>query len=423
MFLLAHGRWVFLLGVGSAVVGALALIGLLGQGSERSSGSLGAEPELVVFAGHGTILAGGDQGDSAGTTAARAVLEQYSPKYAEDMNELRAELTPGKLLVLDGTAIKDLDVEFLRKEFQGGRPVFAFNVPLRDLAELTGYFAYEGAFSPDDAAFPKVPEGDHYSYVYALTDASGVRRSGFAQGDFRESEFRIFETRLRQMALTAKGLTYDPTSGGQVIPIEYLNTPPAGLDVTPPEGQQTQPGASEAAYLAVDALPDNGAGPCDPVDENLAAAANTSVDLALCLINAGATPVNAGFNTVTLRLSYTGPLGATNAASDLQTDLGGNPDWNEAELGGATAWDCNLLNTQATAPRAAPSPATITCTTISLADQAVSGSVLLATLTLDAIAPGIAELSWGTATSILAGSTEVTCSDGITCLGASIVVQ
>ena len=194
---------------------------------------------------------------------------------------------------------------------------------------------------------------------------------------------------------------------------------PASCGEAPGSG----PGVAETdARLAIDAVIGNGEGPCSPVDSQASSAIGSPVAVGLCIVDGAAAPVNGGFNTVTLTVSYAGPLGATNAASDLQTDLGGNPDWNEAGLGG-NVWDCNLLNAQATAPRAAPSPATITCITVSLADQAVSGNVLLATLTLEGSVPGTAVLSWDGDTSILAGPNEVTCADGITCLGATIVIE
>jgi hypothetical protein len=166
----------------------------------------------------------------------------------------------------------------------------------------------------------------------------------------------------------------------------------------------------------------NGNGPCAPVDDHRTSVVDTTILVALCVIDSDMQPLSGGITTLTLSVAYGPQLIAANMASNLTTDLASNPDWNEAGLGGAAAWDCNLLNGQASAPRAAPSPGTITCSTTSLTDHPVSGNVLLATLMLEATAPGTAVLSWDSATSILAGNTEPSCADGLTCLGATIVV-
>ncbi|MEX2246342.1 MAG: hypothetical protein WEC75_06615 [Dehalococcoidia bacterium] len=177
------------------------------------------------------------------------------------------------------------------------------------------------------------------------------------------------------------------------------------------------------AQLAIDADAANGAGPCDPVDAEASVTAGTSVTVALCLIGADGAPVGGGLTSVTLRMTYAGPLSAANVAGDLKTDLQANPDWNEAGLGGAV-WDCNALNSAASAPRATPAPAGITCSTVSLTAQPVSGTVLLATLTLAAGAPGTATLSWDGGTSLLSGTVESFCGeDGIACEGATILVS
>jgi len=187
------------------------------------------------------------------------------------------------------------------------------------------------------------------------------------------------------------------------------------------ESGESPAASPSTAYLAIDAAPANGSGPCDPVDASYTVPAGATLPVALCLVNAAVYPVNGGINTVTLTISYTSPLSAINAPSDLLTDLSANPDWNESGLG--PVWDCNLLNASATAPRAAPSPAHITCNTVSLSDQPVSGNALLATLTLGAASAGIATVDWGTDTSLLAGALESICGIGdLECVGATLSV-
>ncbi|MEX2247667.1 MAG: hypothetical protein WEC75_13400 [Dehalococcoidia bacterium] len=145
------------------------------------------------------------------------------------------------------------------------------------------------------------------------------------------------------------------------------------------------------------------------------------VAVALCLSGADAAPLGGAIRSVTLRVTYNALLSAADVPGDLLTDLDADPDWNDEGLAG---WDCNVLNSAAAAPRAEPSPATITCNTVSLTDYPVSGDVLLATLTLTAAAPGTAVLSWDGGTSVLSGAVESLCGEeGIVCEDATIVVS
>jgi hypothetical protein len=178
--------------------------------------------------------------------------------------------------------------------------------------------------------------------------------------------------------------------------------------------------AGVEASFAIDADPTGT--PCSPVDSSRSVATGASVSVALCLLNANQAPVNGGFTTATLRVGYTSPLSATDNAGNPTSGLGGNPDWNSAGLGGAAAWDCNLLNSADAAPSAAPSPANLTCGTTSFQDQAVSATAHLATLTFNAPgSPGISDLTWDSGTSVLAGFDEGSC-DTMTCAAAQIEV-
>jgi hypothetical protein len=125
---------------------------------------------------------------------------------------------------------------------------------------------------------------------------------------------------------------------------------------------------------------------------------------------------------VQLAVAYTTPLQGVVVASDLTTDLDGNPDWNEAvSPGGTAAWDCNLLNNAASAPRPA-SPALLVCETTNLQDQAFAGTEHLATIRFQTGDAGTAELIWTGDTSLLSGADEVLCGSGIACIGAEISV-
>jgi hypothetical protein len=175
------------------------------------------------------------------------------------------------------------------------------------------------------------------------------------------------------------------------------------------------------AALRIDADPSGT--PCSPVDTVRAVAPSASFSVALCLTDASAAPVNGGFTTTTLDVSYGGGFTATDNPGDAGTGLGGNPLWNTAAAnGGAGAWDCNQLGQPQSAPSATPSPATITCSTNSVQDQTI-GSPLLATLTLMAPGGGGTTLDFAGTTAMLAGAFEGLCADQtIECFGANITV-
>ena len=182
--------------------------------------------------------------------------------------------------------------------------------------------------------------------------------------------------------------------------------------------------AATAATLAIDADPTNGTGACNPVDARRTVATSVAFSVALCLQDSQLAPVNGGFNTTSIDVSYTG-ISAADVASDLSTDLNSNPNWNDTGLTGPTTWDCNLANSTGAAPSASPSPATIVCSTVSANDQPVTGTVLLATLNFDPQAsPVTSPISWGPgSTSLLSGAVEAFCGDGtLVCVNASVTV-
>ena len=173
--------------------------------------------------------------------------------------------------------------------------------------------------------------------------------------------------------------------------------------------------------FAIDADPSGT--PCSPVDASRVVNPGDSVTVALCLLNADLDPINGGLTNITTNISYTSPLAATDNAGDADTGLGGNPNWNAAGLGGAGAWDCNQLNSPPAAPNASPSPATITCATNSLENQAVPATAYLALLTFNnAGSPGTSDITWDSTTNALSGFNEVFCDVDIVCVDAQITV-
>ncbi|MDP9238559.1 MAG: hypothetical protein M3P30_14385 [Chloroflexota bacterium] len=186
----------------------------------------------------------------------------------------------------------------------------------------------------------------------------------------------------------------------------------------------TPASAVVSASLAIDADTSDGCATIQPTN-NITQGTATSVGI--CIVNAASAPVSGLISGATLRVTYTAPLTASNVASEgglTPTDLNSNPDWNQATGG---SWDCNVLNTGASAPTASPSPATITCESgAGSVDVPVSGNVLLATLNFNAagslgtstLAFGVTDLSTGAS-----GVNNPVCGAGFTCTGASITVQ
>jgi hypothetical protein len=192
----------------------------------------------------------------------------------------------------------------------------------------------------------------------------------------------------------------------------------ATIEVTHGEAPAPAGRSPDSWALEIDTDITNGNAPCDPVDPVRTAPPNSDVQVGLCQWNPPA-----GITTATLTVDYSGPITGANVASDLNFDLDANPDWNEDGLGGTDRWDCNRLDALLSAPRAAPSPATMTCDTRALTDQPVSSPVLLAVLTLTTTHEnGVAQLDW-ILTSILSGSREGICHDSMQCLGATINVE
>jgi hypothetical protein len=175
------------------------------------------------------------------------------------------------------------------------------------------------------------------------------------------------------------------------------------------------------ASLAIDA---DTSDTCATIQSTATISVGTATSVSICLIDASAAPVNGLISAVHLSVTYTAPLTASNVPSDLTTDLNSNPNWAGMFDQGGT-WDCNSLDLPASAPSASPSPATITCDSVGR-DVAVSGNVVLATLTFDAAASlGTSTLAF-TATDLSTGVEGLgnpVCGTDITCDGASITVQ
>jgi hypothetical protein len=138
------------------------------------------------------------------------------------------------------------------------------------------------------------------------------------------------------------------------------------------------------------------------------------------LINPELAPISGGLTSLHLVFDYTPPLTGVVVTSNFGTDLNGNPDWNEAVSPGAS-WDCNVLNSQDTAPRAT-SPARIICDATDFANHPFSGTEHLATFSFNASSTtGTTTMSWNIETEMVAGSDGLTCAD-IACEGATITI-
>ena len=190
--------------------------------------------------------------------------------------------------------------------------------------------------------------------------------------------------------------------------------------------------AGVPASIVIDTDITNGTGPCDIIDATANISFNTTTVVAICLLNASASPVNGSISGASLGVSYTSPpLSAPDFFGNFTTDLNANPNWNET-IGGqmTTTWDCNPLDIPGTAPNAVGGVATISCDS-GLVDEAVTGTVLLATLTFDpATFLGTSTLAFTNTTDFSTGAlgaTNPVCDpqniQPITCTGASITVQ
>jgi hypothetical protein len=187
------------------------------------------------------------------------------------------------------------------------------------------------------------------------------------------------------------------------------------------------PSRAPSAYAGVDATlvidADTSNGSCTTVDATRSVTTGSSFTVALCLLNAQAVPVSGGMNTITFEVDYGPELNAPNVAPDNTTDLDGNPNWNQAGLSSQQSWDCNLVNLAGGAPTGNPTPASIACATVSLNDEPVTGTELLATISFTAQGSGTSPLTWGDASSILSGVNEALCvAADIACVDASITV-
>jgi hypothetical protein len=174
--------------------------------------------------------------------------------------------------------------------------------------------------------------------------------------------------------------------------------------------------------LAIDSVPSNRGGPCAVIDRSRVAGAGVPVHVAICLTGPEQAPLSGGLASLRLVFDYSPPLTGLFVGSDLNSDLNGNPDWNEAVSPGAF-WDCNVLNAAETAPRST-SPAWLTCDAVGLLDQPFGGAEHLATFSFapsDAI--GTSSLWWNPETTLNSEGAEMQC-DGVNlaCDGASIIV-
>lgn len=179
--------------------------------------------------------------------------------------------------------------------------------------------------------------------------------------------------------------------------------------------------AGSSSYLAIDADPSDG---CGTIQGSRFITTGQAVSVGVCLMTSGSPPASGLISDATLGITYISPLSASDVAGNGTTDLDANPDWAEASAGGAAAWDCNSLDNASTAPSAAPSPATITCASVGGVDRAISGDVLLATLSFDAPSgTGTSPLILDSIQLVIGGNQTVACNFGIICIGASIIVQ
>jgi hypothetical protein len=193
----------------------------------------------------------------------------------------------------------------------------------------------------------------------------------------------------------------------------------SGVEPTPTPGTLA---LMTTPALLIDADPSNGDGAYATVDSMRTISQGASLAVALCLLNPELPPVNGGLTSLRLVVSYTTPPAGIVVAPNLSTDLDGNPNWNQAVSTGA--WDCNVLNSAGTAPRAA-SPSWILCDSTTLANQPFSGAEHLATLSFSAVSSsGTATISWSSETEMVSGSDGISC-DGVTlqCVGAEIIVS
>jgi hypothetical protein len=180
------------------------------------------------------------------------------------------------------------------------------------------------------------------------------------------------------------------------------------------------------AHLEIDFDPSTGSGPCDIVETTVDVDVDEVFDVAICIGDAQSAPVSGTLAGVQIQMPYGSALTGINVASDLSTDLEGNPNWNQGPELGGTDWDCNVTNTPGPAPRGAPSPAHIFCRTLDLMDNSIAGTqVHLATFSLQAADSGEEALNFDS-NSIINNSIGVgahVCGTHIACYGGTVLVD
>lgn len=269
----------------------------------------------------------------------------------------------------------------------------------------------------------------------ALTTASGGTPAAHATSLANATPDARAVARSSEVAGAQQVLTQ--VAGGQAVPsatAEAARTIAAGTTPTPSAGRTTTatPGSTRtpaappaAARLSIDADPDNDGGPCKSIDKSRTVSTGDQFTIAICLEAVGKPPVNGKLNTLAIEIAYGTNIAGLARSDDGTQDLNGNPDFNDGADTGGGGWDCNLLDDPRSAPRAAPSPALIFCSTDDAQDRQLAGdTVLLAVVTMQAAEAGTAQLTFGARTDLLSGNTESSCPENTTdCSGASIEVR
>jgi hypothetical protein len=193
--------------------------------------------------------------------------------------------------------------------------------------------------------------------------------------------------------------------------------------------------ADPVPRLDIDAVPGNGARPCDPIDSAAAVDVGSTYTVAVCI--GDYTP--AQLEAFELVITYDGTLDSGPEVADVAPALDDNPDANDGagpdKLG--TGWDCTALgftyptmNDASYVPAPAPplKLAHIVCNAniVSPDKELADSPGLLATMTLNATAAGVDTLVFQPHTGIsVTGVGSFDCGEtqpAMTCTGATITI-
>ena len=196
--------------IGLIVVATLAAV--IAVTSRDPSDRAGAAPgaEVVLFS-KGEPQNTGDAG--AQLAAARRVASSA---------ELESAVGPETaLIVIDSSALPELDTTFLRQQITSGIPIMGLNVPRSDLETATDFLNVVGGINPLFKEYYK--ESDRcdapcYSFLYRSRSIHPVAHWGGGQQDFKDG---LFAMKLTQLTLASQGLIEDDS--GRAIPLEQLD--------------------------------------------------------------------------------------------------------------------------------------------------------------------------------------------------------